>query len=67
MLEKVLRLPAVIEATGKSRSEIYDDMARGVFPQKVSLSDGGHSVGWLESEIIAWQEARIAARDTEAA
>jgi prophage regulatory protein len=61
--EKILRRPAVQQITGKSRSQIYDDMQKGTFPRQVSLSPGGHAVGWLESEITAWMAERVAERD----
>jgi prophage regulatory protein len=55
-----LRRQAVEGRTGLSRSSIYDRIAAGEFPKPVSL--GGRSVGWLESEIIDWQKARITER-----
>jgi prophage regulatory protein len=55
-----LRRQAVEARTGLSRSSIYDRIAAGEFPKPVPL--GGRSVGWLESEIIEWQKARIAER-----
>lgn len=55
-----LRRSAVEARTGLSRSSIYDRIAAGEFPKPVPL--GGRSVGWLESEIIGWQRARIAER-----
>lgn len=58
--DSILRLPAVKAATGLSRSTIYARMQQGTFPVQVSL--GGHSVGWLESEINAWLQNRIAER-----
>lgn len=61
MLDKILRRPEVEQCTGLSRSAIYLNMDRGAFPKSIPL--GAKSVGWLESEIKAWQEARIAARD----
>lgn len=57
--QSVLRLPAVIARTGLSRSSIYAAVARKQFPSPVSL--GARSVGWIESEVQAWLEARIAA------
>jgi prophage regulatory protein len=36
-------------------------MSDGRFPKPIPL--GERSVGWIESEIIAWQKARIAERD----
>lgn len=53
----IIRLPVVKHRTGKSRSSIYDGIARGEFPQPISI--GLRSVGWLESEIDGWIAARI--------
>lgn len=57
MATALLRLPAVRQRTGLSRSEIYRRMAVGEFPAKVNL--GPRAVGWPEDEISAWIEARI--------
>ena len=51
-MEKILRLPAVKAATGKSRSGIYQGMADGTFPAPVAL--GARAVGWRESDLVAW-------------
>ena len=56
--ETVLRLPAVKAVTGRGRSSIYADPT---FPKPIKL--GPRAVGWLKSEIDAWLESRIAARD----
>jgi prophage regulatory protein len=61
MLHKVLRLPEVISATGLSRSVIYAKMSEKAFPAPITLAT--RAVGWIESDIAAWQEARIAERD----
>ncbi len=53
----LLRLPAVQARTGLSRSTIYLRISRGQFPKQVSL--GERAVGWLESEIDSWVDARI--------
>lgn len=51
----------IVEAmTGLSCSEIYRRIAAGTFPAQVTL--GPKSVVWVESEVIAWCEARIAER-----
>jgi prophage regulatory protein len=60
-LQNILRLPRVREATGYSTPHIYTLMNQGKFPRPVPLAGGG-AVGWLESEIIEWQKARIAER-----
>jgi prophage regulatory protein len=36
-------------------------MSRNLFPKPIRL--GVRSVGWLETEITAWQRARVAERD----
>jgi prophage regulatory protein len=65
MLETTLRRPEVERATGLRRSSIYERMADGTFPKPIPL--GGRAVGWLQSEIVAWQEKRKAERDKPAA
>jgi prophage regulatory protein len=64
MIRKILRLPQVEEATGESRSTIYKRISEGEFPKPVKL--GTKSVGWVEEEVAAYNEARIAARDAAA-
>lgn len=58
---RLMRRRAVEEMTGLSRSSIYKMMDEGVFPAQVHL--GPMTVAWVEAEILAWIEARIAARD----
>lgn len=58
--KNILRLPQVIQKTGRSRASIYADIERKVFPAPISL--GERSVGWLESELDAWLDSRIALR-----
>jgi len=58
---KLIRLKEVIAQTGLSRSSIYKFMNDGIFPNSVSL--GGRSVAWVESEVIEWMEGKISARD----
>lgn len=57
MNKRVLRLPDVKNATGLSRSSIYQMMSEGSFPRNISL--GKHAVGWLENEISDWINSRI--------
>lgn len=57
-----LRRPEVQRRTGLSRSQIYLMMSKGVFPRPVPLSE--NVVGWLSEEIEAWQQTRIAARQS---
>jgi len=59
--KKILRLPEVSARIGRSGGAIYAMMARGDFPRPIPV--GLRAVGWLEHEVDAWFEARIAARD----
>jgi prophage regulatory protein len=52
MASRILRLPAVIQLTGLSRSSIYLRIAEGSFPKQVSL--GPRAVGWREIDIENW-------------
>lgn len=58
--QRFLRLEDVKARTGLSRSTIYLNMNNGLFPRHISL--GLRCVGWLESEIDAWIDSRIAQR-----
>lgn len=53
----ILRRTQVQARTGISRSGIYQKIAEGDFPKPISL--GPRAVGWLESSIEAWIQARI--------
>jgi len=64
-MQNILRRADVERATGLPRSTIYDKIKKNEFPKPIPLS--ARSVGWLESEIIAWQKLRIQKRDGEAA
>jgi prophage regulatory protein len=60
MTETFLRLAEVERITGLPRATIYEMVSKGAFPKQVRLSP--RAVGWIESEIQQWQEARIAER-----
>ena len=60
MTTAVLRRKDVEAIIGLSRSTIYALMATGDFPRPIKL--GARAVGWFESDIEAWLEARKAAR-----
>ena len=50
--DRILRLKEVQHRTGRSRSIIYEDMRKGLFPRSIRI--GSRSVGWLASEVDAW-------------
>jgi prophage regulatory protein len=60
-VQRLLRLPQVIERTALRRSTIYEMMQAGTFPKPVKLNL--RSNGWLENEISDWLESRIADRE----
>ncbi|RZU46826.1 AlpA family transcriptional regulator [Fluviicoccus keumensis] len=53
----ILRRKQVEQRIGLSRSSIYNAMRDGTFPKPISL--GARAVGWLETDIQAWIDARI--------
>lgn len=63
MKERILRLPEVERRTGYKKSAIYQKMNAGEFPQKVQL--GPRAIGWAESQVDGWVQARITGRNIE--
>ena len=59
MSVKIIRLPAVIELTGLSRSSVYLRISNGEFPAQISL--GGRAVGWVKKEVLLWLQEKIEA------
>jgi len=69
---KLIRINAVAELTGLSKSYIYQlcddgDDDDNLFPKSIKLVPGGSSVAWIEEEVLAWIDSRIKARDQEIA
>lgn len=56
-MTKILKLPAIIERTGLSRSSIYSYISNNRFPAPIKL--GERSVGWIESSVDQWITDRI--------
>jgi prophage regulatory protein len=50
--DRILRLNAVLDRTGLSRSTLYRKMQDGTFPKNVQIS--ARCAGWRESAIEAW-------------
>jgi prophage regulatory protein len=53
----VVKLPQVIQVSGKSRSGIYADIKNGTFPKPIHI--GKRAVAWLVSDINQWIEDQI--------
>ncbi len=65
---KILRESEVRKRVPYSSMHIRRLEDAGVFPRRVKLSPNGTAVGWIESEIEAYIEERVAERDgTDAA
>ena len=58
MPRRFIKLAEVRNLTTLSTSEIYRRIANGRFPAQIML--GPKSAVWIEEEVLAWQEARIA-------
>lgn len=56
--ERFLRRHEVEKLTGYKTSAIYAKMHDGSMPKAIRI--GANRVAWLESEIHAWMEQRIA-------
>ena len=50
--DRILRLRAVLDRTGLSRSTLYRKIGEGTFPRQVPISE--HGAGWRESAINQW-------------
>lgn len=59
MSEKLLRLSAVEDQTGLSRSVIYRMIKAGEFPAPIQLT-GARAVAWPSSSVDTWIQSRIA-------
>jgi len=51
-LDRILRLNAVLDRTGLSRSTLYRKIQTGTFPKQVCIAT--RCVGWRESAVAEW-------------
>lgn len=56
---RFLRLPDVERKVGLKKTRIYELVAEGKFPAAIKLTDSTNA--WLEHEVEAWMDERIAA------
>ena len=61
--EKFLMLSQVRDIVPYSASHLWRLERSGQFPRRVRL--GGNRVAWLQSEVIGWVEAKLAARNSD--
>jgi prophage regulatory protein len=62
-LNRIIRKKELPDFCGLQKTQIEKLIKLGQFPKPITLSDAGRAVAWLEHELIAWQQARIAKRD----
>jgi prophage regulatory protein len=60
---RLIRIKQIQHKTSLSRSHLYHLASVGKFPQSVSLVPGGSSRAWVQEEVDAWIEQRIAERN----
>jgi len=61
MVRKVLRRPAVLEATGWSEATLERKIKQLKFPKGTKLDPTARAVVWFEDEVEAFQKAAVAA------
>src|SRR5690606_32605319 len=57
--DRILPIAEVVKIVGLSRRSVYRELKSGQFPRPVQLS--ARRVGWKESAVQAWLDARTAA------
>jgi prophage regulatory protein len=50
--ERIIRLKAVLERTGLSRSTLYRKIQLGTFPKQIRISE--RCAGWRQSAVSEW-------------
>lgn len=59
-VNKIIRLPAVLDMIGMSKPSVYNMIKRGDFPAPIKL--GPKASGWLVNEVQGWIAERMSAR-----
>lgn len=62
-LQKIIRWKQLSDFVGLRKTVIEDAIRAGTFPRPIKL--GIRAVGWLEDDLIKWQQERIAASQSE--
>ena len=63
--KRIIRPEVAWAMTGFSRSSAYRLEAQGLFPKRVKI--GKHASGYVQEEVEAWIDARIAEREAKEA
>ena len=65
VISKILKVKQVAEEINVSVPQVYKLVSLGRFPKPIKLGERGS--GWLTTEIDAWLQSRVDARDEEVA
>jgi len=63
MLQKILRIPKVLDASGHAKSTLYSQISKGLFTPQIKI--GPRASGWPESEVAMINAARIAGKSDD--
>ena len=64
VMSRILKVKQVAKEINVSVPQVYKLVSLGRFPKPIKLGERGS--GWLISEIDAWLQSRVDARDEEA-
>jgi predicted DNA-binding transcriptional regulator AlpA len=64
ILSRILRKYELESFVGVSRTAIEEMIDSGEFPEPIRINNHGRILGWLESELIDWQQKRKKLRDS---
>ena len=65
VMSRILKVKQVAEEINISVAQVYKLVSLGRFPKPIKLGERGS--GWLTTEIDAWLQSRVDARDEEVA
>ena len=63
VMSRILKVKQVAEEINVSVPQVYKLVSLGRFPKPIKLGERGS--GWLTSEIEAWLQSKVDARDEE--
>jgi prophage regulatory protein len=64
MSKRILRKPDVLKKVGVSKTQLQTLIDTGEFPGTIKLGGpNARAIGWIESEVDAWIDQKIAERD----
>ena len=58
-MQRIMRIPEVVEITGLSKATIWRRVKSGDFPAPLRLGNlNSRSIGWREGEVEKWIDSR---------